>query len=227
MAEQGTKKKRSAKQLGKDLKVGLAAFGELPKPQWCIQQKVAGTTTTHNCLSEEYWESYKFNFCLVDSNLVTKQYSTKYNRLTQIHASWVGFYPSTYEVEQVVDEAGNTNKVTITDTDELNKIPTLKGGNKFYFANLKYTVVQTQLKRGGAGGYLLLGESAKEKEGIFIRKTGDAWFIYNFALTGHPDRQVWGSARAMMGVFMSHVKSTYLDEDDPYSMEAEQDVGDW
>lgn len=213
MAEAPKIKLKSTKKAAKDFEKKIAEHKTDQTIQWFLGLKLAGTSTKYNQWADRMWSDLAVHFCILDSSFTIKQYSTTYSHLTKINAGWKGFYPSQYNVKVLIDEDGNMGDKKIVDTDELAKVPQLKRGGTFYFANIKYKVSKMS---ANLDNWELLAEDTKDtKEGIFIRKTGDAYLLFNFALQTHTTRQFYGSAPKVAILFQKYINQVILDEDNP------------
>lgn len=183
---------------------------------WYINNGFAALGTQYNQWAEQvFWGGYQLHLCMLDAAGTCKQYSTAYDRLTKFNPGWKGFYPSQYTVQEKIDMEGNTEDKVISDMAELKNLRNKKNAEKFYFAGIKYNLSSIKLKHetNDDWGWEAFGNAKAEKEGIYIRKTLDAYVIVNFALNGHPDRQVYGSESVVANYMSKWIKSQLLDED--------------
>merc|ERR1719192_2030670 len=158
--------------------------------KWYIQQTLAGVSTQYNQWADFYWTNKQctmnWHFCLLDAGFNVLQYSTKYTELQKYNEAWVGFYPSTYEIQKVVDEAGTTEAQKIVDTDELNRLCDLNPGSSFYFAGLNYKTGKVDKRT--ADNWKAFGLCKENNEMLVVRKFKTGWVIFQLAQPGHKTR---------------------------------------
>lgn len=179
---------------------------------------VRATNTQYNALADVIAPQFNLHFCLVQpSTKAIQQYSTGYKELTKFNPAWVGFYPSNYSWEVTIDEAGNKGNIQIDDWEQLNKLPSLNRGEKFFFAGIQYNVGNFDYKEGQneAMGWQVFCEDKKtSQEGIYIRSYGDTLFIFNYALNTHKTRQTYGSSAVVAMLIGSKLLKGLLNAED-------------
>lgn len=202
--------------------------------KWYLDNGYGQMTTTYNQYAASVMDPLDLYVCVLDTNFTARNYSTTYKRLTAFNPAWVGLYPSTYQWEVKLDMEGNTDTITIKDVEQLQKIPSLKPAEKFWFAGVQYNASKVQLKNESdlSWGYDFIAEDKKKtQEGIYIRKVLDAYFIVNYALNTNKERQTYGSSGNVCEVLRNYVKKTFLNEDygeSTFWQENENcDVTDW
>jgi hypothetical protein len=198
--------------------------------QWYMNNGMANTSTTYNNWSKKLFDEMDIHFCLLDAGGNCKQYSQDYKGLTKFNPSWVGFYPSTYTVQEVIDEAGTTQDKTITDMEELKNFPTMRKGATFYFAGVKYKVSNVDKTRG-QGNYIGFAEDKNDaQEMIVIRASKGGWAIFNIGMVGNKKRQNYGSGVAINECIRDYGKSVLFSEETatgtPF-MEQDEAYDDW
>jgi len=220
--------KISSKKALKKLKLELAKHAPGADEQdqtmaWYLSQSNTQMCTHYNTYAELMAQRHNLHVCVLgatkDANgtYPIKNYSVYYNRLKKFNEAWVGFYPSVYPWEVVLDMDGNTDNITIKDTEQLDNIPNLNTAEKFWFAGIQYKTTKVDLKHpsNASWGFDFIAEDKKTtQEGIYIRKTADVYFIVNYALNSNKVRQDFGSAAALCGVLRSYFKTTFLNEDE-------------
>lgn len=215
------KQKKNVKKAAKGLKKGLCPVeDEDPRDatvDWYLQQGFANLSTNYNqWATKVFWEKYNLHLCILDAAFTIKQYSVGYTVLTKYNPAWVGLYPSVYTVQETADEEGNKKDVQIDDKQQLQNVRNLKQGTKFYFAGILYMVSKVDLKGADDSyGWQLLAEDKKvTHEGIYIRKTQDAYVIINFGLnTNKNGRQNYGSAGNVALILSAFVKKELLNDE--------------
>lgn len=198
--------------------------------QWYMNNTMAGTSTTYNNWSKKLFDEMDIHFCLLDAQGGCKQYSTDYKGLTKFNAAWVGFYPSTYTVQEVIDEAGTTQDKTITDMEELKNFPSMRKGATFYFAGVKYKVSNVDVTRG-QGNYIGFAEDKNEtQEMLVIRASKGGWAIFNIGMVGNKKRQNYGSGVPICEAIREYGKHVLFSEETasgtPF-MEQDEAFDDW
>lgn len=237
MAEAKQKKQKPKKNM-RMLKKFLLPEDEDPHNetiQWYLNRGFAALSTEYNQLSDDiFWGKLGLHLCVLDaSNFGTRQYSSKgYAGLAKYNPAWIGFYPSTYTVQVTIDEEGNKADKQIADTQQLTNARNLKKAEKFYFAGNLYKTVKVELKHetNDAKGWMLLAEDKESNEGIYIRKTKQAYIIINFALqTNKTGRTIYGSSGNIAVVLGNWCKKVLMDQDadNPYLDVSDDDNDDW
>jgi len=224
MAE-AKKFKKPKKALGELKKLGEVHFAN-PTVEWYINNGWAACSVQYNSWADLFHKDWDINWCLLDNKGTIKQYSTNYDVLKKFNPAWVGFYPSQYEVEEVVDEAGNTEKVKITDLEQLKKFPTLNKGAKFYFAGRKYKVTLVDDTRG-TENYIGFAEDKTSLEMIVVRGCKSGWSIWNLAMNGNKIRQVYGSGAAVCDALRYYGKDCLFNEEKVFMPQNEAYEGEW
>lgn len=218
MAEAKKKKKVSAKKAADNFKAALAGIKNDQTAAWFLDNGWVGFTTQYNQFADNVMLAQDLYLCVVDtSNQQIRQYTTQsYQDLTKYNSAWVGFYPSAYEVEITLDEAGNKGKKPVNDWDELKNMPNLNRGEKMYFAGRQYNLVKADIKAGNAAtmGWQACAEDKRTSQtGIYVRSIGSIVWIFNYALNSHKTRTNHGSSGSIMVALGTFMKKTILDED--------------
>lgn len=212
------KVKKKTPGIKKHFKTTLDKHASNDTIQWFVDKKFANMSTTYNQWADLLWKDLGMHLCVVDSQGVTRQYSTRYWGLKKYNDGWVGFYPSTYKVQQSTDESGGTTEVQVVDLEQLANIPNLKKAEKVYFAGKCYNMVIFQPRRPGDNsmGWRFLGESASEKESIYVRKGKEGYVIINFAMNTNTQRQHYGSRNNAWGWMHDYVEGLFFTVDGEY-----------
>jgi hypothetical protein len=153
-----------------------------------------------------------------------KQYSKAYTRLTKFDPTWIGFYPSQYQWSVVVDEAGNTEEITVNDMEQVKNVRNVRKGGNFWFSGQMYKMVAftPKHKTDDSWGWSFIA-LCKNNEAIYGRKTLDHYALFNLGSKGTKTRQDYGSLPAIKQIMDKCFKAVFLnDEDgDPYFTQAE------
>lgn len=196
--------------------------------------------TQYNQLADQVFAGMDLCFCMLQvqqgaSNGTIRQFSSQqYTELVKFNPAWVGFYPSSYEWEVVIDEAGNTNKIPINDYQQLENVINLNRGEKFFFAGLQYKLVNKNKKKDSdlTMGWQIMAEDKTSKTGIYVRSiTLGGWvtyMIFNYALDGHKTRKCHGSTGSVCMTLGKIVKNYFLnDEYGPFIEDPCDEDFDW
>jgi len=196
-------KKMKPQKADKLLKARIAELEEDPTFVWYLNNEWSRLTVKYNQLSDDiFFKKLHMHTCFLQKNPenadwpTTKNYSKYYMKLPN---NQPGFYPSTYDTEQVVDMDGNKAIVQVVDMKYLNNGHSMKTGESFWFCNVRYKVSKVTLKPSNKPehGWELRAEARQEKEALHVRSTQDAFLVFNYALDGNEERQCYGSARSV------------------------------
>jgi len=208
------KKKKAKKHLEKLSDLNEGEYMETLN--WFIAQGFGAVSTQYNQIADAImWQKFNIHFALLDVHGNAKQYSQYYTGLTKFDPNFIGFYPGTYNVEYNVDMETTAQK-TIVDFDEIRTLRNKKGGQTFYYGGHKYTITKVIAKHDSddTWGWQAWAKCTPVKEGIYVRKTQEAYLIFNYGLEGNKERQFYGSDVFMKECLSKFIKKILLNEDD-------------